>query len=145
MVTMSNTPETLGEFLRSKAKHAKNTCERKGQISRVDGVCWFLSKVSHASPREIKRFVTAFKGFMSEYSHYDRKTRVHSTKSGVERCCSLLNSCYGGVGKDFTGVKFRGHNYGDIAPLYRPLPRTYALTIAGIHRAARVQDYINSR
>jgi hypothetical protein len=133
---MNDAPETLGELLRSRATYAKNTCERKRQISRVDAVCWFLSHVQMASAREVKRFATAFKGRMCTYS-----TRKGSVKD-VERCYALLNICYGGVGKDITGTRFRGHQYGPLSPLYRPQPRHYAITVAGARRAERVAAFI---
>jgi len=141
-------PEALGEFLRSKAKYAKNTCERKGQISRVDALCWYLSYVSHASSRDVKVFMTAFKGCMPMYSTWDRVTKTHTMKPSLERAYALLNTAYGGVGYGFEGhVRpcYSGAKYGPVAPLYRPLPRTYAITVNGVQRARRVQDFIDSK
>jgi hypothetical protein len=138
---MSETPETLGNLLRSHATHAKNTCEAKRQISRVDAVCWFLSKVSMASAKEVKRFVTAFKGKPSWYS----KRRGSGTDQGVERCYALLNTAYGGVGMDVLGTQrvcFSGSHYGPVSPLYRPQPRHYAITVAGARRAERVEAFL---
>lgn len=139
---MNDTPEALGELLRSRAAHAKNTCEAKRQISRVDAVCWFLSHVQMASAREVKRFVTAFKGCMSQYTLYDRVTRTHRLVDDVERCYALLNICYGGVGRDITGTRYRGDHYGPLSPLYRPQPRHYAITVAGARRAERVASFL---
>lgn len=139
-------PEALGEFLRARAKYAKNTCERKGQISRVDALCWYLAHVSHASSRDVKRFMTAFKGSMSLYTVYDYNTRTRTTKPDLERAYALLNLAYGGVGYGFEGrVRpcMSGAKYGPVAPLYRPLPRTYAITVNGVQRAKRVQDYLD--
>lgn len=135
---MNDTPETLGNLLRSRATHAKNTCEAKRQISRVDAVCWFLSQVQMASAREVKRFVTAFKGRLSWYS----TRRGDGTVHGVERCYALLNTCYGGVGRDITGARYRGDHYGPLSPLYRPQPRHYAITVAGVTRAERVAAFL---
>lgn len=139
---MNDTPETLGEFLRARAKYAKNTSEAKRQISRVDAVCWFLSHVQMARAREVKRFVTAFKGEMPSYSYFDRRTRMHGVRKDVERCYALLNISYGGVGKDITGARFRGDHYGPLSPLYRPQPRHYAITVAGARRATRVAAFL---
>lgn len=140
-------PEALGDFLRSRAKYAKNTSERLGQVSRVDATCWYLSRVNHASSREVKRFITAFKGGLQEYSRYDRKTKTHGVVKDVERAYAMLNTAYGGVGMDFQGtlrVCLSGPHYGPRAPLYRPLPRTYAATVAGLERAARVERYLSA-
>ncbi len=141
-------PEGLGTFLRSRAKHAKNTCERKGQLSRIDATCWYLSKVSHGTAREVKRFITAFKG--AGHTYNSRRVVngkvVRRTWEGPEPAYSMLNTAYGGVGMDFHGklrVCMTGSHYGPQAPLYRPLPRHYAVTIAGIRRAARVQAYLD--
>lgn len=142
------TPEGYGNFLRARARYAKNTSERLGQISRVDALCWYLSKVNHATSLEVKRFMTAFKGHMPEYSVYNRKTREHKVVKGLERAYALLNTCYGGVGKDFQGTLWHSYgdpHYGPRAPLYRPLPRMYAATIAGLSRASRVERYLDSR
>lgn len=141
-------PEALGEFLRSRAKHAKNTCERKDQLSRIDATCWYLSKVNHATARDVKRFITAFKGVSYTYRRRMRVNGVFVTKKweGSEPAYSMLNTAYGGVGLDFQGTLRTcrtGAHYGDRAPLYRPLPRHYAVTIAGIQRAARVQSYLD--
>lgn len=126
-------PEVLGNWLATRTKFAKNTSERLHQVSRVDAICWYLTRVGClATSKDIKRFATAFR-----------------TEAGKVGCCSLLNSCYGGVGRDFTGELGRGgyrsaHNYGPVAPLYRPYPRSYSPTIAGLRRAARVQDLLNA-
>jgi hypothetical protein len=90
--------------------------------------------------------MTAFKGHMPVYSRYDRKTRQTITKPDLERAYALLNTAYGGVGVGFEGrlrVCMSGPKYGPVAPLYRPLPRHYAVTIGGIQRAARVQTYLD--
>jgi hypothetical protein len=144
---MSETPETLGNLLRSRATHAKNTCEAKRQISRVDAVCWFLSQVHMASAREVKRFVTAFKGRMSRYSHYDRRAKKHGVREGFEQCYALLNTAYGGVGMDVLGTQrtcYTGSHYGPVAPLYRPQPRHYSITVAGARRAERVAAFLTA-
>lgn len=143
---MNDTPESFGEFLRSRARYAKNTSERLRQVSRVDALCWYLSKVSHATSREVKRFMTAFKGHMPVYSRYNHKTRQTITKPDLERAYALLNIAYGGVGMDFNGklsVCMSGPKYGPVAPLYRPLPKYYAVTVAGLRRASRVQAYLD--
>lgn len=142
-------PETLGEFLRSRAKYAKNTCERKGQVSRIDATCWYLSRVSHATAREVKRFISAFKGTTFTYSRCVRKGDTYVTKTwdGPEPAWSMLNTAYGGVGFGFEGKPrpcWSGCHYGPIAPLYRPLPRHYAITVNGVQRARRVQDFLDA-
>lgn len=141
-------PEALGDFLRARAKYAKNTSERKGQVSRIDATCWYLSKVSHATAREVKRFITAFKGKTFTYNRsvmVDGK-RVYKSWEGPEPAYAMLNTAYGGVGDDFQGTlrtcRSGGH-YGPRAPLYRPLPRHYAATVAGLLRAARVQTFLD--
>jgi hypothetical protein len=142
------TPEALGQFLKDRAKYAKNTCERLSQVSRIDATCWYLSRVNHASARDVKRFITAFKGSGHTYSRRVREGEKYVTKSweGPEPAWSMLNTAYGGVGEGFAG-KLRccwsGPHYGERAPLYRPLPRTYAVTIAGLERASRVQRYLD--
>ncbi len=125
-------PETLGNWLAARVKFAKNTAERLNQVSRVDAICWFLTQVGClATSKDIKVFATAFRG-----------------TEGKVGCCSLLNSCYGGVGEDFSGEIRRGgyyssRNYGQLAPLFRPYKHSYSPTIAGVRRAARVQNYLD--
>ena len=143
------TPEALGGFLRSRAKYAKKTCERKGQLSRIDATCWYLSKVNHATAREVKRFITAFKGQGHTYTRWVRvgDRRVEKRWEGPEPAWSMLNSAYGGVGMDFQGTLRTcrtGAHYGARAPLYRPLPRHYAATVGGLVRAARVQSFLDA-
>lgn len=142
-------PEALGEFLRSRAAYAKNTSERLRQVSRIDATCWYLSNVSHATAREVKRFITAFKGRKHTYRRYARVNGQFITKKweGPEPAYAMLNTAYGGVGMDFQGklrTCWTGSHYGPVAPLYRPLPRHYANTVAGLRRAARVQAYLDS-
>ena len=125
-------PITLGNWLATRVKFAKNTAERLNQISRVDAICWYLAQVGCLATRaDIVAFATAFR-----------------TMSGTVGCYSLLNTCYGGVGRDFSGAKFNGgyyssNNYGPLAPLYRPFKANYSPTVNGIRRAARVQDHLN--
>lgn len=150
-------PETFGRFLRTHARYAKKTCERKGQVSRIDAVCWYLAQVTHASSRDVKRFMTAFKGKGHTYRRYvpnpayvkggEQPRFLTKTWEGPEPAYSMLNAAYGGVGYGFEGRVspcMTGTHYGPVAPLYRPLPRTYAITVGGIARARRVQDYIDA-
>jgi len=147
------TPEWFGELLRTKARYAKNTCERKDQISRVDAVCWFLCQVKLASARDVKRFMTAFKGKVYTYRCRSRRLADGSiqsrfTKVGLEPAYAMLNTAYGGVGMGFEGrlrTCMTGSHYGPVSPLYRPIPRHYAVTIGGIKRAERVQKFLNSK
>ncbi len=134
-------PAVLGNWLATRVKFAKNTVERFNQVSRVDAICWFLAQVGHlATAKDIKTFATAFRGLY----HRDGKP----ARSG---CYSLLNTCYGGVGKDFNGRPHgtwgsdtnRYKNYGPVSPLYRPYRGSYSPTIGGIRRAARVQAHLD--
>lgn len=146
--------DVLGNWLAARVKFAKNTSERLGQVARVDAVCWYLAIVGTAKPKQVKLFATAFRGFqgLGQKCAVDPKTgKVASYDAmGLVGCCSLLNTCYGGVGKDFSGATHatwgnennRYKHYGKIAPLYRPMPRTYAITVDGCRRAARVQDML---
>ena len=142
-------PEAYGESLRARATHAKNTCERKGQVSRVDATCWYLSNVSHASSREVKRFISAFKGNKHTFTRWRRQadgTFASRTWEGPEPAYSMLNTAYGGVGMNFNGDVRpcrTGTHYGPVAPLYRPIPRHYANTVAGLRRASRVQAFLD--
>ncbi len=143
-------PEAFGRFLRTHATYAKNTCPKKGQVSRIDATCWYLSKVSHATSRDVKRFITAFKGRTHTYSGRRRLNGawVHRTWQGLEPAYAMLNTAYGGVGMDFNGTLrtcITGSHYGPVAPLYRPLPKHYANTVAGLVRAAKIQTYIDSQ
>lgn len=65
-----------------------------------------------------------------------------------DACCSLLNSCYGGVALDFSGEigqrDYCPKNYGRLAPLFRPYKYNYAPTVSGMQRAARVQALLDS-
>lgn len=138
--------EVLGHWLAARASYAKNTSERLGQVSRVDAICWFLSKVELATARDVKRFATAFKGRMSTVERRNRRTGKRTTHQIYEPCYALLNTAYGGVGMDVLG-KLRtcmsGSSYGPRAPLYRPVPKHYAATVDGLRRAERVQSYIS--
>ena len=127
-------PVTLGNWLATRVKFAKNTSERLNQVSRVDAVCWFLTlQVDFvAASKDIKLFAGAF------------AAQEDSPRNG---CCSLLNSCYGGVGKNFSGEMgpryFNPRNYGPVAPLYRPAKHFYSPTVNGVQRAARVSRLLN--
>jgi len=126
-------PEVLGNWLAARTKFAKNTAERLNQVSRVDAICWYLVQVGCLSTsKDIKRFATAFRG-----------------DGGHVGCCSLLNSCYGGVGTDFSGElgrrgHYSAHNYGPRAPLYRPFKHSYSPTVAGLVRAERVRVHLEA-
>lgn len=127
-------PEVLGNWLATRTKYATNggTSERLRHVSRVDAVCWFLTlRVDYtAHTRDIKKFATAFR------------------TTGTTACCSLLNSCYGGVALDFSGEigqrDYCPKNYGRLAPLFRPYKYNYAPTVSGMQRAARVQALLDS-
>jgi hypothetical protein len=149
------TPEVLGNWLAARTSFAKNTSERLNQVSRVDAICWFITQVGHyATAKDIKRFATAFRGFFSHTWKYDRKKNKNiCNPQALVACSSLLNSCYGGVGKDFGGQLYptwygKGENsykhYGDVAPLYRPIHGNYSPTIGGLRRSARVQEMLDS-
>lgn len=141
----------LGNWLGARVRFAKNTAERLNQVSRVDAICWYLTQVAClATAKDIKVFATAFRGFHSTTKTWDRvaQKEIVNTQALVG-CCSLLNTCYGGVGQDFTGRPFNGGyrrsglNYGPVSPLYRPYKGSYAPTIGGIRRSARVQTHLN--
>lgn len=121
-------PEVLGNWLATRTKYAGKTTPRLNRVSRVDAICWYLTCVGGLATRaDIKAFATAFR-----------------TTGGEVLCASLLNLCYGGVGKDFSGTKWRGYNYGSVAPLYRPFKAQYAPTVDGVRRGAEVQNLLNS-
>ena len=60
-----------------------------------------------ATAREVKRFVTAFKRRMSQYSRCVKENgvRKHRVVNDVEACYVLLNTAYGGVGMDVLGTQ----------------------------------------
>jgi hypothetical protein len=143
---MDNTPVALATLLRTQVKFAKNTSERLSQVSRVDAICWFLSRVSHATAKDVKLFATTFKGRPTIISTWSQKTGTLACREVNDPCCSLLNLAYGGVGVGFEGKPqpcLAGSNYGPVSPLYRPLPRHYAATISGLQRAARVEAILD--
>jgi hypothetical protein len=125
-------PTVLGNWLAARVKFAAHTSARLNKVSRVDAICWYLTHVGCLATRaDIITFATAFR-----------------TTSGEVGCYSLLNTCYGGVGRDFSGAKFGGgyrcgNNYGPLAPLYRPFKAQYSPTLDGVRRGANVQDLLN--
>lgn len=122
-------PVVLGNWLATRVKFSKNTSERLGLVSRVDAVCWYLVQQRDfvATSKDIKLFAGAFK----------------ATSAEKNTCCSLLNTCYGGVSNDFSGEHRWGSNYGRVAPLFRPFKHNYSPTRGGLHRAARVQALLD--
>lgn len=143
------TPEDYARrLLQSNLKHARRTRESRLEVSRVDATCWYLSQVFVASAKEVKRFLTAFKGKMHTYSQgrMDQNGQwLIKTWAGLEPAYALLNISYGGVGKDFLGtllVRRHQSHYGQFAPLFRPRPQHYAPTIDGFRRAERVNSLL---
>jgi len=147
-------PEVLGEWLASHVRSAHNTNERLGHVARADAVCWFLCQVGYlAKAKDVKRFATAFRGRFAVVRTWDPVGRkIVVNVEALDMCYSLLNTCYGGVSRDFGGqpcVTWGGKennykHYGVVAPLYRSIPRHYSPTIGGLRRAARVQSMLDA-
>ena len=149
-------PEVFGNWLLARVRFAKNTSERLGRVSRCDAICWFLTQVGHlAKAKDVKKFATAFRGRFATTHKYDHIKQTHTVDTeALDGCYSLLNTCYGGVGRDFSGKPYATwysgnsenayKHYGEIAPLYRPFKAHYSPTVGGMRRAARVQTMLDA-
>ncbi len=160
---------SLATSLSSRLTVRKNTSSRLKQVSRADAVCWFIVKRGGlVSAREIKLFVTEAMARRNVTRYrYVKKVGVdccvadRDPQTGklvrltcLEPCSALLNTCYGGVGKDVSGelthtwYSGKGENvykhYGPVAPLWRPKRGWYAPTVGGFQRSARVERMFRS-